>query len=41
MIEIVQLVPAQKASWAAELAWPPGVMTAMSLVVRSDARLTW
>jgi hypothetical protein len=40
MSEMVQVVPEQNVSWVAELAMPPGVRTAMSLVVLSDARLT-
>jgi len=41
MIEMVHVVPAQNASCAAELAKPPGARTPMSLVVLSDARVTW
>jgi hypothetical protein len=38
---MVQFVPVQKVSCTAALAKPPGVRTAMSLVVLSEARLTW
>jgi hypothetical protein len=41
MIEIVHVVAEQNVSCKAELATPPGLKTPMSLVVLSDARLTW
>ena len=41
MIEMVQVVAAQNVSCAAPFAKPPGARTPMSLVVLSDARVTW
>jgi hypothetical protein len=41
MMEMVHVVPAQKASWVAELAKPPARSTPTSFVVWSDARVTW
>jgi hypothetical protein len=41
MIGMVQVVPEQNESWTEVSAKPPGAETGMSLVVLSDARLTW
>jgi hypothetical protein len=41
MMEMVHVVPVQKLSCVAELAKPPGLSTPMSLVVLSEARVTW
>jgi hypothetical protein len=41
MIEMVHVVPEQNESCWAESAKPPGAKTPMSLVVLSEARLTW
>ena len=41
MVVMVHVVPAQNVSCAAASAKPPAVRTAMSLVVLSDARVTW
>jgi hypothetical protein len=41
MIGIVQVVPEQNESWTDVSAKPPGEMTGMSLLVLSDARVTW
>ena len=41
MMVMTQLVPAQKESCAAASAYPPTLSTPMSLVVLSEARLTW
>ena len=41
MMEMVHVVPVQKVSCVAEFAKLPGLSTPMSLVVLSEARVTW
>lgn len=41
MVVMVHVVPVQNVSCAAPLAKPPAARTPMSLVVLSDARVTW
>ena len=41
MIEMVQVVPVQKAFCVAEAAKPPALSTPTSFVVWSEARVTW